>query len=117
MSYENSGNRIGFSGITVLLVGIASFAIGGDFGKWGADTDAKVERGQLYNEELTSQLTPGRVVSHMLVDLDANTVTFQSQDQTGMAETCTGKYQVHNDIAALVGQLSCTQAEPLPASS
>lgn len=74
------------------------------------DANARVERVQQYNAQLMPQLmevSPGVM----------GTVTIKDQDETfsfnirnnGQTETCTGEYDVEDEVATVAGSIVCSQ--------
>ncbi len=118
MSYErdSSFRRAGLSGVSVAILGWAAFQIGlviGDIEKGDAVHDV-----QIYNSQLHDQLTRDHSVAQLILDPSDKSFTFATTDpQTSAPETCTGKYNVAHNVASVVGNLTCSQAVPVPAHS
>lgn len=72
--------------------------------------DERVERVQQYSAQLQPQVvevSPG-VMGRVIIKDQDETFSFKSRDN-GQVETCTGEYQVEDDVATLAGSIACTQ--------
>lgn len=72
--------------------------------------DERVERVQQYSAQLQPQVvevSPG-VMGRVIVKDQDETFSYESRSN-GQAETCTGKYEVEDDVATVAGSIACTQ--------
>jgi len=67
---------------------------------------------QIQNEQLRDQLTPEHSVHELVLRAEDHTFGFREEN-----ETCTGNYEVRNNMATVVGPLVCTHTVPLPGHS
>jgi hypothetical protein len=77
--------------------------------------DERVRHAQEYNAEIGVQLVDEghRDSQHLLVDDRGRTFTYDSPNDGH----CTGRFEVQNSIATVVGPIACTQTLPNPAHS
>ena len=64
---------------------------------------------QSQNEQIDNQLNRVRTVGHLILNDKDHTFKFETTDANGVPETCDGKYEVHGDLAQIVGDLLCSQ--------
>lgn len=94
------------------------YAIGFGLGYWNGSSDdpgdKKIQEAQIQNEQIYTQLdsevTP---IKGLILKTSDETFEFQTQTQNGQAETCSGEYEVKDDVAVAVGDLACTQTSPI----
>ena len=97
---------------------LAAYAVGFGLGYLNGSSDdpgeKKIQEAQIHNEQIYTQLesevTP---IQGLILKTSDETFEFQTQTQTGQAETCSGEYEVKDDVAVAVGELACTQTSPI----
>jgi hypothetical protein len=92
---------------------LLSFIIGNAVGRAVDNGDERVRQVQEYNHELYDQLAASRAVGHLILNDKEHTFSFQNEADGN----CAGKYEVHHNLAAVVGPLACTHTLPLPQPS
>jgi len=109
-NYENESKGLGpglFIGMAVCaMVGTISAALVRDQG------DNRVHDVQFHNEQIQDELDRAHTVGRLILNDRDHTFSFVNEAQDGTPETCTGKYEVQNDAAHVVGDLACTQMVP-----
>ena len=110
-----SGEKMMFGTMVAVGAGYACLAYGSLVEDRTIDSqqeqaDARVERVQQYNAQLQPQLveiSPGVMGTVTIKDKD-ETFSFTARDD-GKVETCTGEYEVEDDVATVAGSIACTQ--------
>lgn len=106
MSYETGRS----SGYMPLLIGlVVGNLVSGVIHAATNNTDARVRGVQINNEQLYGELSQAHTVDGLILNDGDHTFTFHSRTQDGQPESCSGKYDVQNDIARVSGTLACTQ--------
>ena len=75
-----------------------------------AASEAQLRNGQVYKQLSAESDQP---VNELTVDIDGETYTYHTTTNTGQAETCSGSYEVRDDVAVAVGELACTQTSTI----
>jgi len=118
MERYNDGRSAGITGLTAFVLCVSMFNIGSAVGRSLEHADDRVHDVQISNSQLHDQLARDHQVGQLVLNDEEHTFSFHTEDPTTeQPETCTGKYEVKNEVAELVGPLSCTQVIPAPAHS
>ncbi|HSX15754.1 MAG TPA: hypothetical protein VLF40_03100 [Candidatus Saccharimonadales bacterium] len=108
MSYERGG-----SGGSFILPYAVGLILGIAIGNIGHIGDADKNRDtQLANEQIRGELEQAHQVGRLVLDPDHMTFSFNTHDQNGTPETCSGAYQGKGEAAHLQSDLKCEQTVP-----
>jgi len=114
MSYERYGSRSSGSSIFPYMIGLVlGLTIGNVSQAIAHSGDADKNRDtQLANEQIRGELEQAHQVGRLVLDPDHMTFSFNTHDQNGAPETCSGAYQGKGEAAHLQGDLKCEQTVP-----
>ncbi|HEV7454874.1 MAG TPA: hypothetical protein VGO07_06470 [Candidatus Saccharimonadales bacterium] len=103
------------SALSAIVISVALGSILVNVGRALEDAPGQVKDVQIRNEQLHDQLDGAHTVRGLIIDPEETTFRFNTTDPNEQAEICTGKYEVKNNAATVVGDLACTQVVPGPA--
>lgn len=99
--------------IPAIMVVVASLSAA--YGRWSENADNRIRDVQIANEQIRDQLDATQPPDHLVLHDEARTFSFQRiPPEGGATETCSGNYQIEDEIATIVGPLSCMQVIPAP---
>ncbi len=103
-------------GVPKLTVGILCFSAGFNIAAIISttmdDSDEQFRNAQVYNAQLADQLEDSYPSIQDLVLVEDKDFTF-SINQGGEAQSCTGEFEVKENIAAAVGEIVCSISTPI----
>lgn len=70
--------------------------------------EKNVHIAQEHNAQLLGQLSTNFDVEHLIVDVAGSSFEFTTESAARGEEACIGEYELRNDTAYSVGQITCT---------